>query len=123
TFPPTNLSDFLNGKQHASFIVRPHHRNEGGLGPNRGLQFGKIDIAISIYAKKRHAAAAFFEVLAGTQNSAVFDDGCHDMFPVGLKLSSLRSRYGGVGQRGTNDRIVGFCSAAGKNYFRRRTTD
>ncbi len=105
-FPATNLSDFLDGKEHASFVVRPHHRNEGGLRANRPLQFGELDIAMLIDAKKRHAAAVFFEVLAWAQNSAVFHCVCHDMLPVRLKL-----------ERGMNYRIVGLRSAAGENNF------
>ena len=119
-FPATNLSDFFDWKQHAGLVVRPHYRNKRGFRAKRGLQLGEIDRAISIHAQKCHRAVAFFEVLAWAQNSAVFHSACHDVFPARLKLSSLRSGYGGVGQRGTNYRVVRFRSAAGKNYFRRR---
>src|SRR5438094_9971456 len=131
-FPATNLSDFFDWKQHAGLVVRPHYRNKRGFRAKRGLQLGEIDRAISIHTQKCHRAVAFFEVLAWAQNSAVFHSACHDVsatadsscgeFPARLELSSLRSRYGGVGQRGTNYRVVRFRSAAGKNYFRRRAS-
>src|SRR6516225_6735006 len=111
-FPLTNLSDFRDGKEHTSFVVRPHHRNQRGLGANRGLQFGEIDIAMSINAKKRYGAAVFFEVLGWAQNSAVFHGACHDMFSVRLKL-----------QRGMNDRIIEVPSVGGKIYFPTRAAD
>src|ERR1043166_6978294 len=120
--PATNPTDFPDWKQPTGLVVRPHHRNKRGVRAKRGLQLGEIESAISIHAQKCHRAAAFFEVLAWAQNSVVLHSACHNVFPARRKLSSLRSRYGGVGQRGMNYRVVRFRSAAGKNYFRRRAS-
>src|SRR5438034_9120481 len=128
-FLTTYFSDFLDWKQHTGLVVRPHHRNEHGFRSNRVLQFSNIDIALSIDAKKGHETAASLKILARSKNSAVFHgrrddtsamaDSAGGEFSTSFRLSSLRSRYGGVGQRRMNHGIIGFSAAAGKNNFRR----
>src|SRR5207245_11116148 len=69
TFLATNLSDFLGGKQHASFVVRPHHRKHRRLRANRSFQFGETDIALSIDSNKPHGTAIFSMSLPWSQHT------------------------------------------------------
>ena len=107
-FSMTNFSDSFDWKQHASLVVRPHNRNQRGLRANRSFHLANIDIPISIHTQKCNVAAAFFEVLAGTQDRAVFHAAYDEMFSTRFEL-----------HRRMDHRVIGFCAAAGKNDFRR----
>jgi hypothetical protein len=83
----TDLRDLFHRKQNAGLIVRPHQRNDRGIGPDCFLDFGKIDISILIDADERYFATAALKFLGMPPHCAVFNRTDDNVFVTRLMLA------------------------------------
>ena len=58
-FRAHDFRDLLDGKSHASFVVRPHDRNERRFVRHRALQFAEIDLTLAVHTEPRHRVTTF----------------------------------------------------------------
>ena len=86
--------DFLDRKQHACFVIRPHDGHDGGVLPDGGLQVAEVDRSVEVDRQVGHLVASFFELPAKLDVGRVLHGGCNDM-PLG-RIGEGRSLQCGV---------------------------
>ena len=108
SFGAAKSGDLSERKNNAGLVVRPHHRNDRGVGPDGSFQFAKIEMTLLINRDDRRLAATPNERPAVIQNRVVLDGGGDDVTPLGRHLEG-----------GMERRVVRFRPAAGENNFAR----
>ena len=108
TFLAADRGDFLERKDHAGFVIRPHHRDDRGIRPDRAFDVAGLEMTFLVDLHDRDVAAVFGGRLAIIQDRVVLDRSRHHMPPVRRHV-----------ERGMQRGVVRFRSAARENNFLR----
>ena len=105
--PPAALlaerRDVGHGEEHARLVVRPHERDDGGVGRDRGFEGGEIEEAVAVHGQAGDAVAVFFEEDRVIEHGGVLDGRGDDV------------TFGGIGREGCEEGgIVALGGAAGE---------
>ena len=93
-FAVADGGEFLDGKNHAGLVVRPHRGDDRGVGADGLLEDVEVDRAVGLDGEKGDFVAALLQIRAELHVRGVLDGGGDDVAFAGLR--DERAVEGGV---------------------------
>ncbi len=119
-----DLADLGDRLDHADFVVHEHHRDQDGVGPDRGLQGVQVDQAVFLHVEVGGLEALALQLAHGVEHGLVLGlDGDEVLALAVVEMrSALDRQVVGLGRAGGPDDLLGSASTSAATRSRAFST-